>query len=275
MVIAVPTGIKIFSWLSFSFSKRQMTSRIILKNNSTLNLLERFPRSNRNYLPANKNCKAIVVWGSNLTSTINYPKFTSIVRHMVNIPPQLQSMLGGLLISDAWLEINKSGNTRFMFKQSLANSALVLFTLNRLHHFCSSYPIITTTKIQNKTFKGICLYTRFYPCFTELHNMFYVKGIKVVPLNLYEIIDYEFLAYWIMGDCTKAGKGLYLETQSFTVKDCVFIISVLTYKFNINCNIHMQRNQPTIYISAKSILKIRANLLPYFIPSMLYKLNLI
>jgi hypothetical protein len=122
----------------------QMTSRIICKNKNTLNLLERFPRSNRNYLPSNNNCKSIVVWGSNLSSTVNYPKFTSIVRYMVDIPFHLQSMLGGLLISDAWLQINKAGNTRFFFKQSLANSAFVLFVFNRLSHYCSSYPIITT-----------------------------------------------------------------------------------------------------------------------------------
>ena len=52
-----------------------------------------------------------------------------------------------------------------------------------------------------------------------------------------------------MGDGTKAGNAIYLQTQSFTVEECVFIISVLKYKFNLNCNIHMQRKQPTIYIA--------------------------
>jgi heme/copper-type cytochrome/quinol oxidase subunit 1 len=195
MVIAVPTGIKIFSWLPFSFSKRNMTSRIILKNKNTLNLLERFPRSNRNYLPANNKCKDLVVWSSNLTSTVSYPKFTFIVSHMVGFSPSLITMVCALIISDAWLEINKSGNTRFFFKQSFAHSELVLFVFFRMAHYCSSYPYITTTNLAGNKFKALCFNTRVYPCLTVIYNMFYNSGVKIVPLDLYHLINFEFLAF--------------------------------------------------------------------------------
>jgi hypothetical protein len=55
----------------------------------------------------------LIVYGKNLTSTLNYPYYTSVVRHMVDIPNYLMPMLVGLIISDDWLQINKSGNTRF------------------------------------------------------------------------------------------------------------------------------------------------------------------
>ena len=102
--------------------------------------------------------------------------------------------------------------------------------------------------------------------------MFYQEGKKVVPLDLYNMLNYEALAHWIQGDGTKVNKGLTLQTQSFTIQECVFIISVLIYKYNLKCSIHLQRNQPTIYISTTSMKEIRDKLIPYFCPSMYYKL---
>ena len=67
-----------------------------------------------------------------------------------------------------------------------------------------------------------------------------------------------------MSDGSKAGNAIYLQTQSFSIKECVFIISILIHKFNLDCNIHLQRKQPTIYISAKSMKKIRSYFLPFF-----------
>jgi hypothetical protein len=77
-----------------------------------------------------------------------------------------------------------------------------------------------------------------------------------------------------MGDGSKLNTGIILNTQSFTIKECVQIISILIYKYNLVCNIYMQRNLPTIYISGKSMRKIQKNLLPYIIPSMRYKFHI-
>lgn len=95
-----------------------------------------------------------------------------------------------------------------------------------------------------------------------------------MPYDLYNLLDLEALAHWIMGDGTMQNNGITLQTQSFTVQEVVFIISVLTYKFNLKCNLYMQRNKPVIYISAKSVKEISPKLMPFFLPSMRYKLYL-
>ena len=274
MVIAVPTGIKIFSWLSLPFSKDYLAYYIISSPIYTglKSLYNIFPRANRNYLPINEECKSIVVFGSNLASTINYPYFTLIIRHMVSLPFYIVNILVGLTISDGWMESNTKNGARFFFKQSFEHFEFLWFMFLSLSHYCSAYPILIKTNLKGKIFWGISFYTRVLPCLQEIYNLFYVN-VKVVPYNLFDLINYHVLALWIMADGTRTYGGLTLQVQSFTIQEVVFIINVLIIKFDIDCSIHYQRSQPVIYIKTKSMNKIRVHLDPYILPSMKYKIH--
>jgi hypothetical protein len=140
----------------------------------------------------------LIVYGKKLTSTIGYPPYTSFTIYMVNIPIYLMPMLVGLIISDGWLQINNSGNTRFSLKQSIDKVEYLFYCFIKLSHYCSNLPFITNTNLKGKQFKGIQFTTRSYPCFTYLHSIFYINNScknKIVPLNLYELLTYEGLAY--------------------------------------------------------------------------------
>jgi len=69
------------------------------------------------------------------------------------------------------------------------------------------------------------------------------------------------------------GGGLYLQTQSFTIRECVFIMNILYIKFRINTTLEMQRNLPIIYFRVKSIKTLYPYISSYIIPSMRYKFH--
>lgn len=287
MIIAVPTGIKIFSWLLYSFSKNKRTAynlHIILNNIvsdslvNSKNLVFNLSRYYLNYIPINSNSKELVVYGKNLISTINYPYYTKIIRYMVNIPNNILYPMIGILLGDGSISIHNNTRYkvggRFRFKQSINKIDYIYTVFCLMSHYCSSYPRFVKTKINRKNFYGVEVITRSLPCFRELHRKFYREGKKVMPDDLYDILTYEGLAHWIMcdGSFVKGG-GLYLHTQSFTIKECVYIINVLLIKFRIFTNLHMQRNLPILYFSIKSLKILYPHINSYIIPSMYYKFH--
>ena len=69
-----------------------------------------------------------------------------------------------------------------------------------------------------------------------------------------------------------------LQAQSFTVIEVVHLINVLIIKFNCKCTIHYRAGgagKPVIYISSRSVRKLRTELLKHMPPSasMHYKLT--
>jgi len=76
-----------------------------------------------------------------------------------------------------------------------------------------------------------------------------------------------------MGDGSKRQKGLILCTDNFTLQENVKLVNILILKFNIKPTIQKEKDKYRIYINGNCLLKIKPFILPFFDPSMLYKIN--
>lgn len=312
MVIAVPTGIKIFSWLNMSFSKTIRLVKkyinnlpptggmIILENNLLMpplnvsNLLDIFKRSNINYIKPDNNTKTLVKYGSNLESSVHMTRPTAIVRNMYNIPNDILYILVGVILTDGTIShsskkdletsIFNSGkpyenglftkhNCRFRFKQSLKHSEYVVYLYFKLRHYCISPPFMKISRLNGKEFLQVEFVTMALPCFSILRYTFYEGRIKIVPNNIYDLINYETIAHMIMGDGSFTNKGLTLNLQSFKLKELILLLNVLKIKYNLDCTIHKSRHQYVIYLKVHSVKALYPKIKDFIIPSMKYKFD--
>lgn len=277
---------KTFNYISHTYEKVNLNIELHRGN-----LLEIFKRSNPKYMTENNECKSLVKYGSNLESAVNLPKFTSIVSYMIGLPNNILSPLIGIILSDGYIEyksrktLNSSNlnrknskidaniNSRFRFKQSLANSEYLFYVFNIFSPYCISYPRIVSTRINRKIFYGIEMITRALPCFTLLRDQFYKGRIKIIPENLYYLLTYEGLAHIIMGDGSYKHKGLLLNLQSFTVKELILFMNVLKIKFDLDTSLHKSRDKYTVYIKVNSVKILYPKIKHYIVPSMRYKFD--
>ncbi len=208
---------------------------------------------------------SLVVWGTNLTSSVGMGRITKQESNMIRFPYYQKSVIIGLLLSDGWLTYASKThkNVRLGFKQSLNRASYVLFVFNLLSHYCSNSPSITTGTRAGKPFSGLQFFTRSLPCFTELYSLFYLQNVKIIPENIYDLLTPVALAHLIMGDGKESRHGLILCTDSYIIQDIVKLINVLNIRYRLVCTLRYHTpTQPRIYISERSMPLLRT--VPHF-----------
>lgn len=218
----------------------------------------------------------LVPYGTNLSSTVGYLKFSNLERSVIKIPFNKRSIIIGIILSDAALQrVNESGDARLQFKQKYSQLEYLYSVFFQLCHYCSKGPSLNKVLLHKQTFYALSFTTRSLPCITELYDLFYPEGKKIIPCNIYSLLSWEALAHWVYlnsnikflyFNSTRRTKshGLYIDVNNFSIKDIVRLISVLIYKFNLTCSLQvLKREKIFIYINNKSIPLLLSGISPY------------
>jgi len=194
---------------------------------------------------------------------------------MVQLAPYQYGVIIGLILSDGWITLASKGkNARMGFKRSADRASYVLFVFNLLSHYCSSSPQLTSGIRSGKRYHGLQFFTRTMPCITELYFLFYPKGVKSIPQNIYALLTPIALAHLIMGDGVAKKTGLVLCTDSYSIEDTVRLLNVLITRYRLNSTLRIAiKNQYRIYIQQDSMASLVKIVSPYMHYTMLYKVK--
>lgn len=182
----------------------------------------------------------------------------------------LQSKLGpmwlGLILGDGSLVVNGK-NARFEHTQRGLYWQYSLSIANRFRDVC---PDLLTPKIKDQcflpkirhnpesltTYSCQMFYTRNHLIFTQLYQIFYPNGKKIIPMNIVtKYFTEESLLYLYLDD-GRVGRygrsGLGLDLCNFGEQELIGFQKYLTTEFQLEVNIHKQNKYRALYIKMDS-----------------------
>lgn len=178
---------------------------------------------------------------------------------------QLKLMIGSLL-GDGYLDKTTRGYS-LRIHHGIAQKEYVDYKYQLIKSFVNSAPKMSGTAYYFRTVS--------HPGLTFLRNNFYIKQKKVLPKNLLEEdFDGFSFAVWIMDDGAADKKQLRINTQGFSYEEHLWLINFLQAKFGIASTLNVDKGKYRLRIRDSSMNTLKQMILPFMIPSMLYKLSL-
>jgi len=200
----------------------------------------------------------------------------NLIKDIVTFPPYQYSVIISLILSDGYIQLKKdwrNAKPRSDGPQIHFEYLWSVFLI--LSSYCYSYPYFRYIICTGKPAHGITLETHALLCFNELHSLFYIDGIKIIPSDIFNLLTPPVLAHWIISDSSKHGNELIFCIDSFTVIEVIRLMNVFIIRYGLECTLHVRNsNHHRIYIQVKLMSLLRSIVLSYMHSSMLYKIHL-
>ena len=193
-----------------------------------------------------------------------------IMDNTVGSLTQLQrSLIIGSVLGDGDIRIIPGHKDAFLeIKHFLKAKDYVDWKYSVLKNICNSEPKERET---NKGRMAYCFFTKQNKEITEIYNLFYQDGKKIIPKELE--IDPIVLAVWLMDDGSKSNGNIYLNTQQFSMLDQKRLLHQLR-QIGLNARLNRDKKYYRIRFLKESIPKLIEIVGPHIIPSMRYKIEL-
>jgi len=184
-------------------------------------------------------------------------------------------MLGDLGISGVLKD-----SVAFKFEQSSIHGLYIMHLFSLFFDYCTGFPRIFERHDPryDKTDYSIYFLTMALPCFMSVYNIYFVEGVKRIPLNIVEYLTDVVLAYWISDDGGKiTDAGLILNTSGFSKPEVELLSAALNSKFGFSTVVYTKRSKGRsywiIYIPKGNLPLLRSLVLPHLHSSMHYKVG--
>lgn len=188
-------------------------------------------------------------------------------------------MIIGSLLGDACLECRSIGvrtpiTARFRVHHGLKQKEYVLWKYNVLREFVNKEPskISWSNPKRNLHETSYYFHTKSMRELGYLYHYFYKNGQKVLPQDIFTVLNPRMIAVWFMDDGSNTKESFTLNTHNFPQEEQMRIVKFFRDSYRINATIVKDRTKLKISIGKYSFQDFTAIVLPYIIPSMVYKI---
>ena len=189
----------------------------------------------------------------------------------VEFSPDEEAVLTGTLLGDGNLAMH-GRNARLFVKHKAAHRSLADFKRQTFSRFVSMELHEFDQLLNGKRYPSVQFVTRTHPLFTSWRGRFYVRGRKIVPSEVTELLTPLAAAVWFMDDGSADRTGVTLQTHCFDAEEVELLRAALSERFGIVATIRRNKQRPILYVGKRELPTFAAIIGPHVLSDLEYKL---